>query len=174
MLWNEGYVQSNHWGHVTYESKNSTEVRVSNCELWLYMTKGDISKSLTVNIYTDIQTELKYTSQRLMNYETLGMQNVRSEDPWYKGTWPHENNSVKGAIVSFLPPMFVVFPSCLSSSYATNFILLFILWVADTFSYLGSFSSSFIRGTVLHPIDDCEHPLVYLPGTGIASQETTI
>ena len=45
------------------------------------MTKGDISKSLTVNIYTDIQTELKYTSQRLMNYETLGMQNVRSEDP---------------------------------------------------------------------------------------------
>jgi hypothetical protein len=24
---------------------------------------------------------------------------------------------------------------------------------------------------VFHPIDDCEHPLLYLPGTGIASQE---
>jgi hypothetical protein len=27
---------------------------------------------------------------------------------------------------------------------------------------------------VLHPIDDCEHPLLYLPGTGIASHETAI
>ena len=27
---------------------------------------------------------------------------------------------------------------------------------------------------MLHPIDDCEHPLLYLPGTGIASQETAI
>jgi hypothetical protein len=27
---------------------------------------------------------------------------------------------------------------------------------------------------VFHPIDDCEHPLLYLPGTGIASHETTI
>jgi hypothetical protein len=27
---------------------------------------------------------------------------------------------------------------------------------------------------VFHPIDDCEHPLLYLPGTGIASQETAI
>jgi hypothetical protein len=27
---------------------------------------------------------------------------------------------------------------------------------------------------VLHPIDDCEHPLLYLPGIGIASQETAI
>jgi hypothetical protein len=25
---------------------------------------------------------------------------------------------------------------------------------------------------VFHPIDDCEHPLLYLPGTGRASQET--
>ena len=25
-----------------------------------------------------------------------------------------------------------------------------------------------------HPIDDCEHSLLYLPGTGIASQETAI
>ena len=27
---------------------------------------------------------------------------------------------------------------------------------------------------MFHPIDDCEHPLLYLPGTGIASQETAI
>jgi hypothetical protein len=27
---------------------------------------------------------------------------------------------------------------------------------------------------VLHPIADCEHPLLYLPGTGIASRETII
>jgi hypothetical protein len=44
----------------------------------------------------------------------------------------------------------------------------------DSFSSLGTFSSSFIRGPVFHPIDDCEHPLLYLPGTGIASQERAI
>jgi hypothetical protein len=27
---------------------------------------------------------------------------------------------------------------------------------------------------VFHPIDDCEHPLLYLSGTGKASQETAI
>ena len=27
---------------------------------------------------------------------------------------------------------------------------------------------------MIHPIADCEHPLLCLPGTGIASQETTI
>jgi hypothetical protein len=27
---------------------------------------------------------------------------------------------------------------------------------------------------MFHPIDDCEHPLLYLPGTGIASQKTAI
>jgi hypothetical protein len=27
---------------------------------------------------------------------------------------------------------------------------------------------------VFHPIDDCEHPLLYLPGNGKASQETAI
>jgi hypothetical protein len=43
--------------------------------------------------------------------------------------------------------------------------------VADPFSSLGTFFSSFIRGSVFHSIDDCEHPLLYLPGTGIASQE---
>ena len=46
--------------------------------------------------------------------------------------------------------------------------------VADPFSSLGTFSSSSIGGPVFYPIDDCEHPLLYLPGTGIASEETAI
>jgi hypothetical protein len=40
--------------------------------------------------------------------------------------------------------------------------------IADPFSSLGTSSSSFIGGPVFHPIDDCEHLLLYLPGTGIA------
>ena len=39
---------------------------------------------------------------------------------------------------------------------------------------MGTFSSSFIGDPVLHPMDDCEHPLLYLPGTGRASQETAL
>ena len=27
---------------------------------------------------------------------------------------------------------------------------------------------------MFHPIDDCEHPLLCLPGTGLASQETAV
>ena len=46
--------------------------------------------------------------------------------------------------------------------------------VADPFSSLGTFSSSSIGGPVFHPIDDCEHPLLYLLDTGVASQETAI
>jgi hypothetical protein len=43
--------------------------------------------------------------------------------------------------------------------------------VTDPFSSLGTFS---IGGPVFYPIDDCEHPLLYLHDTGIASQETAI
>jgi hypothetical protein len=46
--------------------------------------------------------------------------------------------------------------------------------VADPFSSLGAFSSSSIGEPVFHPIDDCEHPLLYLRGTSIASQEIAI
>jgi hypothetical protein len=46
--------------------------------------------------------------------------------------------------------------------------------VADPFSSLGTFSGSSIGGPVFHPIDDCKHPPLYFPGTGIASQETAI
>jgi hypothetical protein len=43
--------------------------------------------------------------------------------------------------------------------------------VADLICSLGTLSSFFIRGPAFHPIVDCEHPLLYLPGIGIASQE---
>jgi hypothetical protein len=46
--------------------------------------------------------------------------------------------------------------------------------VADPFSSLVIFSSSFISSPVFHPIADCENPLLYLPGTGIASQEIAL
>jgi hypothetical protein len=46
--------------------------------------------------------------------------------------------------------------------------------VEDPFSSLGTFSSSSIGVPVFHPIDDCEHPLLYLSDTGIASHETAI
>jgi hypothetical protein len=38
----------------------------------------------------------------------------------------------------------------------------------------GYFSGSFIGDLVLHPMDNCEHALLYLLGTGRASQETAI
>ena len=46
--------------------------------------------------------------------------------------------------------------------------------VADPFSSLGSFSSSSIGSPVIHPLADCEHPLLCLLGPRIASQETAI
>ena len=36
---------------------------------------------------------------------------------------------------------------------------------SDPFSSLGTFSSSFTGDLVLCPMDDYEHPLLYLPGT---------
>jgi hypothetical protein len=44
--------------------------------------------------------------------------------------------------------------------------------VTDPFSFLGTFSS--IGGCMFQPIDDCEHPLLYFPGIGIASQKSAI
>jgi hypothetical protein len=54
------------------------------------------------------------------------------------------------------------------------FILLFLLWDCNPFSYLGPFSSSSFGDAVLSPMDGCEHPLLYLSGTDRASQETAI
>jgi hypothetical protein len=45
---------------------------------------------------------------------------------------------------------------------------------ADPFSCLGTFSSSSIRGPVIHPIADCGHPLLCLLGPRVASQQTAI
>ena len=44
-------------------------------------------------------------------------------------------------------------------------------WVTDPFSSLGTFSSSSIGGPVIHPLADCEHPLLCLLGPSIVSQE---
>ena len=44
--------------------------------------------------------------------------------------------------------------------------------IADPFSSLGTFSTSSISVPVIHPIADCEHPLLCLLGHGKASQET--
>jgi hypothetical protein len=46
--------------------------------------------------------------------------------------------------------------------------------VPDPFNSLGTFASSLISGPVFHRIDDYEHPLLYFPGTDIASQERAI
>jgi hypothetical protein len=46
--------------------------------------------------------------------------------------------------------------------------------VADPFSSLGTFSSSSIGVPVFHLINDYEHLLLYLTGTGIASQKRAI
>jgi hypothetical protein len=46
--------------------------------------------------------------------------------------------------------------------------------VADPFSSLGTFSSSSIGSPVIHPIADCEHPLLCLLGPVIVSQETAL
>jgi hypothetical protein len=46
--------------------------------------------------------------------------------------------------------------------------------VADPFNSLGTFSSSSIGGLMIHPIADCEHPLLTLLDPSIVSQETTI
>jgi hypothetical protein len=57
----------------------------------------------------------------------------------------------------------------LFSSYCCSFYR-----AADPSRSLGTFSSSSIGGPVFHPVEDCEHLLLYLPGTDIASQETAI
>jgi hypothetical protein len=46
--------------------------------------------------------------------------------------------------------------------------------VAVPFRSLGNFSSFSIRGPVIHPIADGEHPLLCLKGPGIVSLETAI
>ena len=61
-----------------------------------------------------------------------------------------------------------------SSGGTGYFILLFLLRGFSPLMLSGYFSGSFIGYLVLRPMDDYEHPLLYLPGTGRASQETAI
>ena len=51
---------------------------------------------------------------------------------------------------------------------------MFLLWGFSPLQLPGYFSGSFIGDLVLCPMDNCEHPLLYLPGTSRASQETAI
>ena len=51
---------------------------------------------------------------------------------------------------------------------------MFLLWGSSPLQLPGYFYGSFIGDLVLCPMDDCEHPLLCLPGTGRASQETAI
>jgi hypothetical protein len=57
----------------------------------------------------------------------------------------------------------------LVSSYCWSFYR-----AANPFSNLGTFSSSFIGNPVICPMDDGEHPLLYLPSIGRVPQETAI
>jgi hypothetical protein len=62
----------------------------------------------------------------------------------------------------FSPREILLFSSYCCSSYGN----------ANPFHFLGTFSSSLTGDPVLSPIYSCEHPLLYLSGTGKASQET--
>jgi hypothetical protein len=56
----------------------------------------------------------------------------------------------------------------LVSSYCSTY------GAANPFSFLSTFSISFIVDPMLSPMYGCEHPLLHLSGTGRASQETAI
>ena len=51
---------------------------------------------------------------------------------------------------------------------------MFLLWGFSPLQLPGYFSGPFIGDLVLCLMDDCEHLLLYLPGTGRASKETAI
>jgi hypothetical protein len=43
---------------------------------------------------------------------------------------------------------------------------MFLLWDFSSLQLPGYFCGSFTGDLVLHPMDGCEHPLLYFPGTG--------
>jgi hypothetical protein len=51
---------------------------------------------------------------------------------------------------------------------------MFLLWGFSPLQLPGYFSGSFIGELVVCPMDDCEHPILYLLGPGRALQETAI
>ena len=44
---------------------------------------------------------------------------------------------------------------------------MFLLWGFSPLQVPGYFSGSFIGDLMLCPMDDCEHPLLYLAGSGL-------
>ena len=44
---------------------------------------------------------------------------------------------------------------------------MFLLWGFSPLQVPGYFSGSFIEDLMLCPMDDCEHPLLYLAGSGL-------
>jgi hypothetical protein len=72
-------------------------------------------------------------------------------------------------VISFIDVLSQGALGVLVSSYCC-----FCYRAANSFSSLGTFSSSFTGDPVLCPMDGCEHLLLYLSGTGRASQETAI
>jgi hypothetical protein len=74
---------------------------------------------------------------------------------------------------SYLLAVWWLTGSCVSFSLVSSYCCS-TYRVADPFSSLGTFSSSSTGDPVIHPIADCEHPLMCLLGPGIVSQETAI
>ena len=57
---------------------------------------------------------------------------------------------------------------------SSGWLILFFLWVANPFSSFSSFPNSSIGDPMLSLMVCCEHPPLYLSGSGRASQETAI
>jgi hypothetical protein len=79
--------------------------------------------------------------------------------------WSHEFHHVYSLVGGLIP-----------GSYRGTgwFILLFLLYGCKPFSSFGPFSSSWIGDSVLCLMVGCEHPLLCLPHTVRASQETVV
>jgi hypothetical protein len=84
----------------------------------------------------------------------------------YMCSWKHGSLHVYPLVGDLVPG---------NSGITGWFILLFLLWGCKSLQLLVSFLYSSSNGDpVLRPMVDYEHPLLYLSGTGRASQETAI
>ena len=77
-------------------------------------------------------------------------------------SWPWHSPVLGQMIFARMQASPPIWPTCLSSAtYEIGTQLSgvgnWLVYVADTFSSFSTFSSSFIRGPVFHPIDDCKH-----------------
>jgi hypothetical protein len=60
----------------------------------------------------------------------------------------------------------------LGTSGLSGWLILFFVWVANTFRKISHFSNTLTGDHLLSPMVGCKHPTLYLPGSGRASQET--